>query len=606
MGWRPATSQVPVPTPTAPPLAFLSQVNGPWSGSGAVGYDLVTIGDIDGDGKDDLIATAPGTTLGFGGLIGISEVRCISGISHQTIWSMAGSGQPGWGIGGGAAQVSDIDQDGIKDFATTDSSMTSPGVYPRWITVRSSLSGAPIYTFQAYTLWSRPGVPLSDLDGDGVGEFIVSNFEYNLVGRVAVHSGATGALLFQMTGSTVGEAFGQGVWPAGDVNGDGLEDVAISADAQTPYVDEIRVFSVTSTGFQLLYSFQSLLHNQLHARGLGDVDGDGISDVVLVESGSPTGLDPIATGPGSLSVVSGATGNILWQRTPPEGLWVFGHTLIGSNNPYANGGVLAALPDVDGDGVRDFAVTGRVDPNFAQSQSYDQHVVMVFSGHDGTLLFKAQENAPSNFGAALAGGDFDGDGLGDLAVGAPDAFIFAGFVRVYRSQTLMEPTVARGTALDVAGEPQDILFVAPQGQGPTSGGPARSVVLPAGTSTQVWLARPPMAPLTPLPHAIFGVVRSGGNFGVFGLPFGAGALCFTPEVFDPFGDPHLFTLTNTFGGFPALLPANHAYLGAFGSPVALMGPIPFPITFWLQGIVADPTRPFPGLAVTNALRVVVR
>ena len=115
-----------------------------------------------------------------------------------------------------------------------------------------------------------------------------------------------------------------------------------------------------------------------------------------------------------------------------------------------------------------------------------------------------------------------------------------------------------------------------------------------------------MAPLTPLPHAIFGVVRSGGNFGVFGLPFGAGALCFTPEVFDPFGDPHLFTLTNTFGGFPALLPANHAYLGAFGSPVALMGPIPFPITFWLQGIVADPTRPFPGLAVTNALRVVVR
>lgn len=129
---------------------------------------------------------------------------------------------------------------------------------------------------------------------------------------------------------------------------------------------------------------------------LGDVDGDGVSDFAFGNSNAPVGGQ---FNVGAVTVYSGATGLELYVR---EGITSFG----------AFGASLAALGDVDGDGVSDFVVgaIGTLNEN-----------AWVVSGADGTILYRVR--GPTNMGdiefgwAAAATGDLDGDSIPDFAVG---------------------------------------------------------------------------------------------------------------------------------------------------------------------------------------------
>jgi len=81
---------------------------------------------------------------------------------------------------------------------------------------------------------------------------------------------------------------------------------------------------------------------------------------------------------------------------------------------------------------------------------------------------------------------------------------------------------------------------------------------------------------------------------------------FAPEIFDPYGSAPLLTLLSTFGRWPALLPGSPVLFPAQSLQVANTGPIPVPVSFWLQGFLTDLSKPWPHLSVTNAIRVVVR
>jgi hypothetical protein len=100
-----------------------------------------------------------------------------------------------------------------------------------------------------------------------------------------------------------------------------------------------------------------------------------------------------------------------------------------------NGGWLghsiAALADLDGDGVREYAV-GDV------GGSFHAGTVDVHSGATGTLLYSIQGSGSGTFGAVIAdGGDRNGDGIADLLVGDPrfddpnQSYVFEGAVRVH-------------------------------------------------------------------------------------------------------------------------------------------------------------------------------
>jgi hypothetical protein len=151
---------------------------------------------------------------------------------------------------------------------------------------------------------------------------------------------------------------------------------------------------------------QALAHFGLALAGVGDIDGDGVPDLA---AGAPYQNVAGQGDQGQVFLFSGATGarlRTLNDPVPQAGAY-FGLALAGGG-------------DIDGDGVPDVAVGA---PGQEVAGQAGQGQVFVFSGASGQLvltLTKPSPQAQAGFGWTLAGvGDVDGDGIPDLAVGAP-------------------------------------------------------------------------------------------------------------------------------------------------------------------------------------------
>lgn len=120
---------------------------------------------------------------------------------------------------------------------------------------------------------------------------------------------------------------------------------------------------------------------------VGDVDGDGVPEVVLVAY-----QDRSYTGTGALTILDGATGE-------EQGAW----TDLGGHSPYGSAGV--ALGDLDADGTPEIATI-----------STDSRVLAVHA--DGSLVW-ASEPLPDDLRGYTAPqiADLDGDGLAEVVAG---------------------------------------------------------------------------------------------------------------------------------------------------------------------------------------------
>ncbi|MFN2375875.1 MAG: FG-GAP-like repeat-containing protein [Candidatus Binatia bacterium] len=194
-----------------------------------LGWDLAPAGDQDGDGRIDLFVGAPSQQGG--------RAYLLSGATGEIVRSYAPPRKReffGWSI----ASAGDLDGDGRADLLVGGQPEGGDeGGAPSEVYLFSGAGGAEIRRWSDSDLQASFGemiAGLGDLDGDGRGEIAISSArighpEDTEPGKVQVFSGASGALLRQWKGRQPRERFGRMVIGAGDVDGDGTEDIAIGA-----------------------------------------------------------------------------------------------------------------------------------------------------------------------------------------------------------------------------------------------------------------------------------------------------------------------------------------------------------------------------------------
>lgn len=299
---------------------------------------------------------------------------------------------------------------------------------------------------------------IGDVDGDGIADITTSATGFNSQsGKVYVYSGGSGVLLWSVSGSIPGGRLGHGIESAGDVNADGIPDVVAAA----PYINEVRVFS-GDDGTELFSVAGADTSGAfgLSVKGLGDINGDGHSDLLIGEPFQVWGA-PINGGdlsrPGRAHIISGADAStlaILEGDAPGDGFgssvsgrvlesggyrfivgapgggeagtgmaWVF-DSLEGplfTAEPDAGAAQFASMflsvvGDLNADGTEDIYIADWGDNAAAPGAGK----IYLYSGTDGDRLFAIEgEAAGDGYGIGIAdAGDVDRDGYDDLIVGA--------------------------------------------------------------------------------------------------------------------------------------------------------------------------------------------
>ena len=233
--------------------------------------------------------------------------------------------------------------------------------------------------------WSGYSVSgIGDIDADGHDDVVVGLPGHSNVGLARVYSGAQGTLLASWSYGSYFE-FGYSVDSAGDVNGDGVPDVVVGARDIHPDTSEnyISVWS-GKTLTKLCHEFLSS-KGHLAVTGRGDVDGDGLADV----AGSDVAYSAVRL-----------------YETPCD--YQTDLTKFDSQLGYS----LDELDDVDGDGVTDLLVGAPLDQGLGSVNAY--------SGASGALLYVVRGLAPGDrLGTSVAAvGDLDADGVPDFVAGA--------------------------------------------------------------------------------------------------------------------------------------------------------------------------------------------
>ena len=370
------------------------------------GLAVSGVGDLDADGHDDFIVGACQDPTN-GNQAG--EVRVFSGADGGLMFRILGEASGDF-FGNAVSGAGDVNADGTPDFivgAIWDANDT--GAFAGSASVFSGVNGSLIHKFEG-NVNDFFGIRVSgmgDVNADGHADVIVGAVQWlnNGTGYARVFSGADGSVLYNLNGLAVGDQFGYYVDDVGDMNGDGVGDVAVGAwQADPAGVQSGQAFVFSGADGVELHRFSTQAGDALGCSvgGAGDVDSDGIPDVIVGASGADDNGDYS----GAAYVYSGATGALL-------------HSFAGRSEGDQFGNCVSGAGDVDGDGTPDLLVGG-INDDYAGT---DGGAATVFSGATGDVLayLPASEAGGSMGGNVQEAGDVDNDGLGDFLVGASRA-----------------------------------------------------------------------------------------------------------------------------------------------------------------------------------------
>ena len=411
------------------------------------GTSVAALGDINGDGLDDLVLGAPYDDIdaidagtAYVVLGGTSGTLDLSGADARLIGASGGDGA-GLAVG----RAGDVDNDGFDDLLVgawyEDSTAADAGAaYLLLGPITGDLRlGSADYIFWGDAADDFAGsavTTVGDWDGDGLDDLGIGAYGEDsavanggmayIVTGSGISSGSLAAESWaRFSGERSDDQVGRSIAAAGDVDGDGQADLLVSAhpeDTGGNASGSVYLVLGPSTGglVDLRYADAQLYgegDNHFAGRtvaGPGDLDGDGYDDIFV-------GAD------GEDSTASGNGAAYLWRGPVPAGT----RDLSGADTKFVGetgldylGRSVSRAGDVNGDGSPDLLMGATGDDHGATDAGGAYVVLGPFSaGTVSTSDFYARLHAASTddkAGYSVSGGfDFNGDGLDDLLVGAP-------------------------------------------------------------------------------------------------------------------------------------------------------------------------------------------
>ncbi|OIR00601.1 FG-GAP repeat protein [mine drainage metagenome] len=348
----------------------------------------VAIGDIDGDGKPDLIVANFRTNS-----ISVFRNTSVSGSITQN--SFAAKVDFAAGANPCAIAFGDIDGDGKPDLVVANYNNATVSVF-RNISRSGNITSTSLAAKVDFPTGTTPSsVAIGDVDADGKPDLVVVNYNDNTVSVLRNTSDiGSGSINSNSFASKVD--FTTGLLPSsvaiGDIDGDGKPDLVVANGRSYTF----SVFhntgssgNITSNSFAPKVDFATSLIP--YSVAIGDIDGDGKLDIVVANESNNT-----------VSVFrnTSSSGNI------SSGSFAGKVDFMTNDLPFS-----VALGDMNGDGKPDIVVANEDSATVSVLRNKSISGDIASNSFDAKVDFKTGDGPYS-----VAIGDIDGDGKPDLVI----------------------------------------------------------------------------------------------------------------------------------------------------------------------------------------------